>query len=163
MAVTGFENLSYRWSIGFIAAAALTTTFEITNTATFPVFVDMGGLDSWVDPGSENIGAKWYNEGVLTEKSLGGRSTFLGKPFVNWLFGGLTAQQLDFLLYDATYFNGAASMDSTISTWNGTHNRWEVVQVISTRDIISSAAESGYGIGGAARLLIQHVVEQDAP
>lgn len=163
MAVTGFANLSYRWSIGFIATAALTTTFEITNTTTFPVFADMGGLESWKDPGSENIGAKWYNEGVLAEKALSGRSTFLGKPFVNWLFGPLTAQQLDFLLYDATYFNGEASMDGTISTWNGTRNRWEIVQVISTRDIISNAAEPGYGVGGATRLLIQHVVEQDAP
>lgn len=163
MAVTGFENLSYRWSIGFIAAAALTTTFEITNTTTFPTFADMGGLDSWTDPGSENIGAKWYNEGVLVEKLLSSRATFLGKSFANWLFGGLTAQQLDFLLYDATYFNGAASMDSTISTWNGTRNRWEVVQVISSRDIISNAAEPGYGIGAATRLSIQHVVEQDAP
>lgn len=163
MSVIGYANSSYRWSIGFITAAALTSTFEIANTTTFPVFADMGGLDSWKDPGSESIGAKWYNEGVLAEKLLSGRSAFLGKPYVNWLFGGLTAQQLNFLLYDVTYFNGSASMDSTISTWNGTRNRWEIVQAISTRDIISSAAEAGYGTGGASRLLIRHVVEQDAP
>lgn len=162
MAVTGYANLSYRWSIGFITAAALTTDFEITNTDTFPIFSDMGGL-SWTDPGSESPGAKWYNEGVLAEKLLSGRATFLGKPFVNWLFGGLTAEQLEFLLYDETYFAGAASMDSTISTWNGSHNQWEVVQVISSRDIISNTAEPGYGKGGAARLLITHVKEQDAP
>ncbi|MHC4620645.1 MAG: hypothetical protein ACYTEQ_23095 [Planctomycetota bacterium] len=159
MAVTGYDNYSYRWRTGFVTAAALTTLYEITNTTTFPLFADMGGLSEWALPG----GTKWYNEGVLAEKQLSSRSTFLGKPWFQWPMPAVTAQQLDFLLYDATYFNGAASMDSTVSTWNSTRNRWEVVQVISSRDIISSAAEPGYGIGAAAGLVITHVVEQDAP
>lgn len=163
MAVIGYENYSYRWRKGFVSAASLTTTYEITNTTTFPVFADMGGLASWVDPGSQNIGAKWYNEGTLTERRLSGRTTFLGKQYFTWVFGGLTAQQLDFLLYHVNYFDGQATMDSTLSTWNGSRNRWEIVQAISTRDIISIAATAGYGKGAASRLLITHIVEQDAP
>lgn len=163
MAVTGYVNYSYRWRTGFVAAASLTTVYEITNTTTFPVFADMGGLPSWTDPGSETNGAKWYNEGALAEKRLSSRTTFIGKPFVNWVFNGLTAQQLDFLLYNANYFNGEASMDSTVSTWNGTRNRWEIIHVISSRSIISEAAQPGYGIGAATRLTINHVYVADAP
>jgi len=159
MAVTGYDNYSYRWRIGFVAAAALTTTYEIINTTTFPLFDDMGGLSSWALPG----GTKWYNEGALAEKQLSSRVTFIGKPWFIWPLPALTAEQLDFLLYDATYFNGAASMDSTVSTWNGARNRWEIVQVISSRDILSDAATPGYGIGAASVFQITHVVQQDAP
>lgn len=154
MAVTGYDNYSYRWRTGFVNAAQLTATYAISN---FTRFADMAGR-KWFDPEATS----WFNEGSQFELALNGDASFLGLQTVQWVFVGLTSQMLDYVLYNASLFNGAASMDSTIGTWNGTRNRWEVVWTKSRRGLISEIAEPGYG-RGALRLTIDHLVTQDAP
>jgi len=154
MAVTGYANSTYRWRTGFVNEAQLTSTYNITS---FTRFADMVGT-KWFKPEGNNL----FNQAALTEETLIGDATFLGEANLDWVLAGLTPQMVNFILQDASLFNGAASMDSTISTWNAGKNRWEVVWVKSRVGIISEAGEAGYNRGLRA-LTINHLVLQDAP
>jgi hypothetical protein len=154
MAVTGYDNYSYRWRTGFVNAAQLTATYEI---AQFPTFADMGGHE-WFNP----EGTSWFDEGAQAELTLGGDANFLGLQTVTWTLKALTPEMLNYVLYNAAYFNGAASMDSTLSSWNGTRNRWEIVWAKTSRDIISAFGEPNFR-RGSQTLVINHIVQQDAP
>jgi hypothetical protein len=154
MAVTGYVNSTYRWRTGFVNESALTSSYNITS---FPRFDDMGG-HKWFNP----EGTSLFNQGALTEQTLAGDASFVGLQNVDWVLPGLTAEMLNYVLNNAALFNGAASMDSTISTWNGGKNRWEVVWVKSRIGTVSESGEPGFE-RGLLRLTISHLVLQDAP
>ena len=146
MAVTGYNNSTYRWRTGFVNESQLTSTYNITS---FTRFTDMG-TQQWFNPEGNNL----FDQGAITENTLAGGSTFLGLSNVVWKLPGLTPEMLNFILNDASLFNGGASMDSTISTWNGGKNRWEFVWVKSRVGIISESGEPGYNRGLRSQLLI---------
>jgi hypothetical protein len=154
MAVTGYANSTYRWRVGFVNEAQLTSAYNITS---FTRFDDMGG-ENWMNP----EGTSLFNEGALAEPTLAGDANFLGLQNVDWTLVGLTPEMLNYVLQNAALFNGAASMDSTISTWNGSKNRWEFVWTKTRRGIVSESGEPGYN-RGLLRLNISHLVLQDAP
>jgi hypothetical protein len=154
MAVTGYANSTYRWRTGFVNASQLTSTYNITS---FPKFDDMGG-HVWFNP--EGIAP--YNQGALSEQTLAGDANFLGLENVVWTLTGLTPEMVNYVLHNAALFNSAASMDSTISTWNRGANQWEVVWAKSRIGTLSEVAEVGYS-RGLLRLTINHLVQQDAP
>ena len=155
MAVIGYDNSTYRWRTGFVNENQLTSTYDITG---FTRFADMAGT-KWFNPEDNSL----FNQGALSEGTLGGDANFLGLQNVDWTLAGLTPQMLNFILNDASLFNGAASMDSTISTWNRNKNRWEFVWVkTAMRGVISDVGEAGYNRGLRA-LTVAHLVLQDAP
>jgi hypothetical protein len=154
MATTGYDNLTYRWRTGFVNAAQLTSDYDITS---FPYFSDKA-LHQWFNP----EGNPPYDEGALAELTLGGDANFVGLESARWILAGLTPEMADYICNNAALFNGAASMDSTISTWNRTSNQWEIVWAKTRRSIQSEAGEAGYN-RGLLRLTINHLVQQDAP
>jgi len=154
MAVVGYENLTYRWRQGFVNEAQLTATYNITA---FAKTADMGS-HRWFNPEGSNV----YNQAAQIEATLAGSANFIGKAWFDWRLPGLSPQMLDFILYDATMFNGLARMNSTVSTWNGLRDRWEVVWTIAKVDIVSVAGETGFERGLRA-LVVNHIVQQDAP
>ena len=151
MAITGFVNSTYRWRTGFVAGASLTSAYNITS---FPTFL----YDRWYIPEFPTP----YIQSAIVERGLDGSSSFVGKQNTSWTLVGLNSQMLDYVLNNAALFNGEASMDSTISTWNISKNRWEVVWAKTTIDIISGAGESGT-YHRLLRLKIDHLILQDAP
>ncbi|NIN36634.1 MAG: hypothetical protein GTO60_16685 [Gammaproteobacteria bacterium] len=68
----------------------------------------------------------------------------------------------DYILYNAAYFNGEAFLDSTVSTWNGARDRWEVVWAIASIGTINESFETGFGVGFRS-MTVTFRVEQDAP
>lgn len=154
MAVTGYENLDYRWRQGFVNAAQLTATYNLVD---FARVADMSGY-AWLRPEGSNI----YNQAAVMENTLRGGAKYVGRPFFRWRLPRLTPLMTDFILYDATMFNGEAEMDSTVSTWNGARDRWEVVWAIATANIIETAGQTGFYHGFAA-LNVDFTVLQDAP
>lgn len=155
MAVTGYANSTYRWRTGFVNENQLTSTYNLTS---FTRFDDMKGT-KWFNPEDDNP----FPEGAVVEGTLGGDFSAGGLAAVDWKLAGLTPQMVNFVLNDASLFNGAMSMDSTISTWNTRDNRWEFVWVkTARRGLISEVGEFGYNRGLRA-LTISHLVLQDAP
>ena len=155
MAVTGYLNYSYRWRSGFVNASQLTIAYALRS---FPRQTDMGGLIDWLDPEGTNT----YNRSVLTEMTLSGRSKFIGNANFSWTLARLTPQMADYLLYNAAYLNGASYLDSTVSTWNGARDRWEIIWAIGTIGTVSESFQTGYNRGFRS-MTIPFRVEQDAP
>jgi len=155
MAVVGYTNYSYRWRSGFVNAAQLTDTYALRN---FPRQTDMGSSVDWLDPQGTNT----YNRAAMTELSLYGRAKFLGIPNFTWSLPSLTPQMTDYLLHNAAYFDSAAYLDSTVSTWNGARDRWEIIWAIASLGTISEMAQTGFQ-RGFRLLTINFRVEQDAP
>jgi hypothetical protein len=154
MAIIGYKNSNYAIRQGFVNAAQLTSTYYIRN---FVKTSDMGP-HQWWNPEGNNL----YNQGAIAERTLNGGRNFTGNPFFSWRLPGLTPQMLNFWLYDATMFNGSAQMDSTVGTWNGLRDRWEIVWAVASVGIVSESGEPGF-YRGLRALNVDFVVKQDAP
>jgi len=154
MAVSGYDNGQYRLRGAWVNAAQLTSAYALAN---FPIFDDMA-KDRWFDPEGSNV----YNVAAQSEPTLAGGAKFVGDAWFEWVLAGLTPEMLNYLLYDASLFNGAAQMQATVETWNMEENQWEIVWTWCTRGTISDSGETGYRAGLRA-LTLRFKVVQDAP
>lgn len=146
-----YTDGSYRIYIGWVAASAVTTTYEVTA---FPKQADQ--TRDWLSPQQDSSLYDDYAE-VIT--GLGSNSVGYGNASFSWVLGPLTPAMAKYIR--DTLFNGNAGGQFTVMTWNR-FNEWKVVQCEAKLDIASAAGEKGYR-RGFLKYRIDFVVIQDAP
>jgi hypothetical protein len=151
---TLYDAGSYRIRKGWVNAVELTEAYQITS---FAKQTDQGKSD-WLIPVNES---SVYNQAAENVRALGGGARFNGRANFVWELNGLSPGMMLFLKDDATMFEGKASEQFTVETWDR-QGLWRIVWAWGYWDIASNAGTPGY-LRGFRAWRIPFVVEQTAP